>query len=105
MSPTQRCRISAVPGASDPCSLAGVGLAGRSLAGAISDGTANLNWSQETFAYAQAHNNDPWIGVTTGAHIDPAPSGLLTQPNHAPRHTRPLQQWRPRQESNLRRTV
>ena len=51
---------------------------------AISNGTSNLNWSQETFAYADAHNGDTWVGVSTGEHVNPSPSGLLIHPDHVP---------------------
>ena len=56
----------------------------QTLAGAVSDGTSNLNWSQETFAYAEAHNGDTWVGVTTGSHVDPQPGGILIEPAHVP---------------------
>jgi len=57
------------------------------LAGAISDGTSNLNWRQETFAYAQAHNGESWVGVTTGEHIHTNPSGILIEPSFVPEQT------------------
>lgn len=56
----------------------------RVLAGAVSDGTSNLNWSQETFGYAEAHDGNNWVGVRTGEHVTPAVSGLLIHPDHVP---------------------
>lgn len=56
----------------------------EALARAISEGTSNLNWSQETFAYAEAHNGDTWVGITAGAHVDPKRSGLLIAPAYVP---------------------
>jgi hypothetical protein len=52
------------------------------LSAAISDGTSNLNWAQETFAYAEAHDGSNWVGVRTGEHVSPQPSGLIVDPNH-----------------------
>jgi predicted AAA+ superfamily ATPase len=54
------------------------------LADAISNGTSNLNWAQETFAYADAHDDTTWVGVRTGEHVVPAVSGLLIHPDHVP---------------------
>ncbi|MGB2757223.1 MAG: hypothetical protein WBD02_06125 [Acidimicrobiia bacterium] len=56
----------------------------RALADAISDGTANLNWTQETFAYADAHDGTNWVGVPTASHVTPAVSGLLVHPDFVP---------------------
>jgi len=54
------------------------------LDGAVSDGTANLNWERETFAYAEAHDGTTWVGVRTGEHVTPIPGGLLLHPDHVP---------------------
>ena len=54
------------------------------LSGAISDGTSNLNWSQETFGYAEAYDGTSWVGVRSGQHVDPTRSGLLIHPDHVP---------------------
>lgn len=51
---------------------------------AISNGTANLNWSQETFGYAEAHDGTTWLGVQTAELLAPAISGLLIHPDHVP---------------------
>ena len=56
----------------------------QGLADAISDGTSNLNWAQETFGYADAHNDTTWVGVRTGEHLTPGVSGLLVHPEHVP---------------------
>ena len=54
------------------------------LAGAISDGTSNLNWGKETFGYAEAHDGEKWVGVRTGEHVTPSTSGLVIHPEHVP---------------------
>jgi len=56
----------------------------QGLADAISDGTSNLNWAQETFGYADAHNGTTWVGVRTGEHLIPGVGGLLIHPEHVP---------------------
>jgi len=54
------------------------------LTDAISNGTANINWAQETFGYADAHDGATWVGVRIGEHVMPAVSGLLIHPDHIP---------------------
>jgi predicted AAA+ superfamily ATPase len=54
------------------------------LAGAIGDGTANLNWQAETFGYAEAHDGDKWVGVQVTQHVTPQMGGLLVHPDHVP---------------------
>jgi hypothetical protein len=58
------------------------------LFGAVSDGTSNMHWAQETFGYADARDDstDPptWMGVRTGQHITPARSGWLIRPDMVP---------------------
>ena len=54
------------------------------LSGAVSDGTSNMNWRAETFGYADAHDDDSWVGVRTGEHVTPRVSGLLVHPDHVP---------------------
>lgn len=51
---------------------------------AIGDGTSNLAWQTETFGYAQGHDGKTWVGVKTGEHLTPTPSGLLIHPDHVP---------------------
>lgn len=53
----------------------------QALADAISDGTANLNWTQETFAYADAYGEETWFGVRTASHVTPIVSGLVVHPD------------------------
>ncbi|WP_419841249.1 DUF499 domain-containing protein [Candidatus Poriferisodalis sp.] len=48
---------------------------------AISDGVSQLNWQQETFAYAFAHDGDTWLGVRAGEHVELSASGLLVRPD------------------------
>ncbi len=54
------------------------------LAGAISDGTANLAWESETFAYAEAREGDTWKGLKSGQQVVPARSGYLVHPDVVP---------------------
>ena len=54
------------------------------FAEAVSNGLSNLNWAAETYAYAEAHNDEIWVGVTTGQHADITPSGLLLHPDFVP---------------------
>lgn len=50
---------------------------------AISDGVSNLNWQQETFAYAEGHDGSRWVGLRTIEHVDVRPSGLVVHPEPA----------------------
>jgi hypothetical protein len=54
------------------------------LSNAISDGTSQLNWANETFAYAEAHNDTTWVGIHTGEHISVQRSGWLIHPDTVP---------------------
>ncbi|MYI19952.1 MAG: ATP-binding protein, partial [Acidimicrobiia bacterium] len=54
------------------------------LTQAISDGTANMNWTQETFAYAEDHDGDKWVGIQKAQHVAASPSGLLIYPDFVP---------------------
>ena len=54
------------------------------LDSAISAGTASTDWAQETFAYAEAHDGSTWVGIQTGQHVNPTPSGLLVHPDRMP---------------------
>ncbi len=56
----------------------------RVLSGAVSDGTANMSWSTETFGYAEAHDGTTWLGVRTGEHVAAVGSGLLLRPDVVP---------------------
>ena len=53
------------------------------LTRAISDGTANMNWAQETFAYAEDHDGEKWVGVHTAQHVAVTAGGLLVEPDFA----------------------
>ncbi len=66
------------------------------LNSAISAGTATTDWAQETFAYAEAHDDSTWVGVQTLQHVNPTPSGLLVHPDRLPEPSEPEA---PKQES------
>ena len=60
-------------------------LASRSvLELAISNGTSNMNWAKETYAYAEAHDGTTWVGLRSGEHVEPQPSGFLVDPGFIP---------------------
>ncbi len=61
----------------------------RVLNSAISTGTATTDWAQETFAYAEAHDDSTWVGVQTLQHVNPTPSGLLVHPDQLPEPSEP----------------
>ena len=50
------------------------------LTRAISDGVSKMAWQAETFAYADAHDGERWVGLVFASHVDARPSGLLVQP-------------------------
>ena len=52
---------------------------------AISDGTAKLDWQHESFAYAEGHDGEKWVGVRSGEHVNVSPSGLLVHPERLAR--------------------
>lgn len=56
----------------------------QTLAAAISNGTSMTTWDTESFAYAEAHDGTSWVGVRTGGHVDPVPSGVLVDPAYLP---------------------
>ena len=51
---------------------------------AIANRATTLTWQQDTFAYAEAHDSQRWVGVHTDKAVPPAPSGLLIHPDHVP---------------------
>jgi len=55
------------------------------LTQAVSDGTANMNWTQETFAYAEDHDGDKWLGAQKAQHVAVSPGGLLIYPDFVPK--------------------
>ena len=42
-----------------------------------------MNWAQETFAYADAHDGERWLGVHTAQHVAVTAGGLLVEPDFA----------------------
>lgn len=54
------------------------------LTQAISSGVAALDWEQTTFAYAEAHDGECWLGVRTAEHVVPTPGGFLVSPDNLP---------------------
>ena len=54
------------------------------MADALSGGVAALDWEQTTFAYADAHDGERWLGIRTAQHVTPTPSGLLIRPDSLP---------------------
>lgn len=50
------------------------------LANAVSDGVSKLNWVDETFAYADGHDGDKWVGLTIESHVSTQRRGLLVHP-------------------------
>ncbi len=56
---------------------------------AVSDGASKINWQHETFAYAEAHDGDTWVGICTAQHVTPTISGLLLHPDHIPAPSTP----------------
>ncbi len=60
-------------------------LAGREvLHQAIARRDTNLTWQQDTFAYAEAHDGERWLGLNADKTVAPTPSGLLIHPDHVP---------------------
>ena len=54
------------------------------LYSAIANRASTITWQQDTFAYAEAHDGERWVGLRTDDAIPPAPSGLLIHPDHVP---------------------
>ena len=51
---------------------------------AIANRATTLTWQQDTFAYAEAHDGERWVGLHADKAVAPAPSGLLIEPNRVP---------------------
>ena len=51
---------------------------------AIANRATTITWQQETFAYAEAHDGNQWVGLHTDTAVAPATSGLLIHPDHVP---------------------
>ena len=54
------------------------------LHNAIANRASTITWQEDTFAYAEAHDGERWVGLHTDDAIPPAPSGLLIHPDHVP---------------------
>jgi hypothetical protein len=60
-------------------------LAGRDvLYSAIANRDSTITWQQDTFAYAEAHDGERWVGLHTGDAVGPAPGGYLIHPARVP---------------------
>jgi hypothetical protein len=53
------------------------------LMDAISKGVGSLAWNPDTFAYAEAHDGDKWVGMVTAQNASVLPSGLVVRPDVA----------------------
>ena len=62
------------------------------LYNAIANRDTTITWLQDTFAYAEAHHDQRWVGLHTDKATPPAPSGLLIHPDRIPE---PQQQPKP----------
>ena len=51
---------------------------------AIATRASTITWQEDTFAYAEAHDGDRWVGLHTDDAVLPAPSGLLIHPDRVP---------------------
>ena len=54
------------------------------LYNAIANRASTITWQEDTFAYAEAHDDDRWVGLHTDDAVLPAPSGLLIHPGRVP---------------------
>ena len=59
------------------------------LTQALSSGVADLDWEQTTFAYADVHDGERWLGVRTAQHVTPTHGGLLIRPDCLPPPAQP----------------
>jgi hypothetical protein len=68
-------------------------LAGRDvLYSAIANRDSTITWQQDTFAYAEAHDGERWVGLHTGDAVGPAPGGYLIHPARVPEPEAPGEQ-------------
>jgi predicted AAA+ superfamily ATPase len=51
------------------------------LTGAISDGASKLDWETETFAYADGHDGNRWVGLAKAQHAEAKRSGCVVVPD------------------------
>ncbi len=54
------------------------------LYSAIANRASTITWQEDTFAYAEAHDGERWVGLHTDDAIPPAPSGFLIHPDRVP---------------------
>ena len=54
------------------------------LYSAIANRASTITWLEDTFAYAEAHDGERWVGLHTDDAIPPAPSGLVLHPARVP---------------------
>ena len=54
------------------------------LYNAIANRDSTITWREDTFAYAEAHDGERWMGLHTDDALLPAPSGLLIHPDRVP---------------------
>ncbi len=54
------------------------------LSRAIADRGTTLSWQQDTFAYAEAHDGDRWVGLHADEPVAPTPGGFLIHPDRVP---------------------
>ena len=54
------------------------------LYNAIANRASTITWLEDTFAYAEAHDGERWVGLHTDEAAIPAPSGLLIHPDRVP---------------------
>ena len=54
------------------------------LYNAIANRASTITWLEDTFAYAEAHDGERWVGLHTDEAATPAPSGLLIHPGRVP---------------------
>jgi predicted AAA+ superfamily ATPase len=66
------------------------------LAAAISDGVSKMNWEAETFAYADGHDGDRWVGLVAAQLVTARRSGYVVAP--APARQQIAQEVRPTTE-------
>ena len=59
------------------------------LYSAITNRATTITWQQDTFAYAEAHDGERWLGLHTDNAVPPALSGLLIHPDHVPEPEEP----------------
>lgn len=59
------------------------------LHNAISDTGTTLTWLQDSFAYADSHDGNKWVGLHTDTAVAPVPTGLLIHPEHLPEPDEP----------------